>query len=86
MSGKVVEFPRKLEWKHVDCWYGHVQGTQLHAKVEENLEGTSYNWAIWNGQILLAAGSDPNKEVAMDAARTALEKGVVVIRPIPPAG
>lgn len=86
MSGKVVEFPRKLEWQHVECWYGRVKGTQLHAKVEGNLEDTGYNWAIWNGPMLLAAGSEVKKEVAMEAAKAALENGVVVVRPIPPAG
>jgi hypothetical protein len=83
MSGKVVEFPRKLEWQHVDCWYGSVKGTQLHAKVEGTFDGTSYNWAIWNGQMLLEAGSKDDKDDAMEAAKAALEKGVVVVRPIP---
>lgn len=86
MSGKVVEFPRRLEWQHVECWYGRVKGTQLHAKVEGNLEDTGYNWAIWNGPMLLAAGSEVDKEVAMAAAKTALENGVVVIHLVPPTG
>jgi hypothetical protein len=84
MTGKLVEFPRKLEWRHADCWYGRVAGTNLYAKVEENLHDTGgYNWFAWNGPVTLGSGHDESMEVARDKAKEMMETSVVVIHPLP---
>lgn len=83
MTGKLVEFPRKLEWKHVDCWYGRVIGTMLYAKVEESLDGQGYNWFAWNGPMTLGSGSKETMELAQEEAKNVMEASVMVIRPLP---
>lgn len=83
MAGRLIEFPRKLEWRHVDCWYGRVAGTMLYAKVEESLDGKGYNWFAWNGPMTLGSGNNKSMAVAQEEAKTAMETSVVVIRPLP---
>lgn len=83
MTGQLVEFPRKLEWKHVDCWYGRVTGTLLYAKVEESSDGMGYNWFAWNGPVTLGSGNEGSMELAQDKAKKTMETSVVVIHPLP---
>ena len=83
MSGKLVEFPRKLIWKHVDTWYGHVAGTAMYTKVEQKLEGEGFNWGAWNGPMLIQAGEADSVELAQSAAKKAMEDGIIIIRALP---
>lgn len=83
MSGKLIELPRRLEWKPVETWIGKVRGTDMCTQVSEKLEGEGFNWAAWNGRILVSAGESPTMLEARKAAEEALESGVVVVRPLP---
>lgn len=83
MSGQLLEFPRKLEWKCVACWYGRVAGTSLYAKVEESLDGNGYNWFAWNGPVTLGSGKQCSMELAQGEAKKVMEASIVIIRPLP---
>ena len=83
MSGKLVEFPRKLDWKHVDCWYGRVAGTLLYAKVEESTDGNGFNWFAWNGPVTLGSGNEEKLDTALNAAKASMESSIVVVHPLP---
>lgn len=82
MAGKLVEFPRRLEWAALPCWVGVVKGTQLLAKVEQAVDGNQYQWAAWNAGAPLGVGLKPTLDEAMDAAKAAMEQ-VVVVRELP---
>lgn len=81
--GNLIEFPRKLEWQPVEAWFGRVANTQLMAKVERNLAGNAYSWFAWNGTALIDMGTADSQEGAKEAARTAMEKGTLVVRIAP---
>ena len=83
MSGKLVEFPRRLEWQHTDCWYGKVKGTNLHAKVETGFYDGGFSWLAWDDRVLIGSGMEADDKSAMEKAKEALENGVVVVRPMP---
>ncbi len=83
MTGKLVEFPRKLEWSELPCWVGFVKGTQLLAKVERAVDGDKFQWAAWNAGALIGVGLVATKEEGQEAARRAMEAGVLVLRPLP---
>jgi hypothetical protein len=83
MPGKLIELPRRLEWKHVETWVGRVKGTDMCTKVSEKLEGEGFWWESWSGCALVNAGEAPNMLAARKAAEEALESGVVVVRPLP---
>jgi hypothetical protein len=70
--GKVVSFPRKLEWRSIDAWEGTVRGTQLLARVVQR--GECFHWAALNRGIPVGQGMKPSLEEAKDAAKNALEK------------
>jgi hypothetical protein len=83
MSGKLIELPRRLEWKPIETWIGRVKGTGLCTKVSEKLEGAGFVWEAWSGCSLVAAGEAPDMLAGRKAAEEALESGVVVVRPLP---
>lgn len=78
--GKVVEFPRKLEWEPVEAWCAHVPGTQLKAKVEKSASAESYTWYAWSGVALVAMGSASSLEEGKASAKTAFEVNTLVVR------
>lgn len=80
---KVVEFPKKLEWEPQEAWVGRVSGTRLVLKVEPTLVGSGFNWSVWNGPALVGYGSSSDAERAKEEAKEALERGVLVVRPLP---
>lgn len=82
MAGKLIEFPRKLEWSELPCWVGFVKGTTLLAKVERAVDGDQFQWAAWNAGSLLDIGLVPTLEAGQEAARRAMESSVLVIRPL----
>lgn len=87
MAGKLIEFPRRLEWVELPLWVGRVKGTELLAKVEKAVDGPAYQWGAWNGSAPLGSGLEPTAERAQEAARKALETAVLVVRPLaPPRG
>jgi hypothetical protein len=86
MTGKLIEFPRRLEWTETPCWVGRVKGTMLLAKVEKAVDGPAYQWGAWNGTAPLGAGLKETEEAAKEAARQALEAAVLVIRPLDQQG
>lgn len=86
MTGKLIEFPRKIEWSETPCWVGRVKGTQLLAKVEKAVDGPAYQWGAWNGAAPLGVGLKETPEKAMEAATKALEAAVVVVRPLEQKG
>lgn len=87
MAGKLIEFPRRLEWVELPLWVGRVKGTELLAKVEKAVDGPAYQWAAWNAGVPLGVGLEGSVEAAKDAAKKALEEAVVVVRPLaPPRG
>ncbi len=83
MAGKLIEFPKKLEWTETPCWVGRVKGTKLLAKVERAVDGTAYQWGAWDAGAPLGIGLEATQELAQEAARRALEASVMVIRPLP---
>lgn len=84
--GKVVEFPRKLEWQPVEAWVGTVPNTSLSAKVEKAKDGVVYTWFAWNGPMVVAAGTAVDLDTGKEAARRALEQNSFVIRMNPLTG
>lgn len=78
--GKVVEFPRKLEWQQLESWLGRVPNTNLIAKVESQVAEGTFSWYAWNGTFLLAMGSAKSLEEGKEAAKAALEQGALVAR------
>lgn len=85
VAGKVIDFPRKLEWTPIETWIGRVQGTALCTKVSQKLEGVGFFWESWNGHVLVQAGEAGSMEEARTAAEKALEGNVLVVRPLPPS-
>ncbi len=83
MTGKLIEFPRKLEWKSVETWIGTVAGTLLLAKVEEVLGQAHVQWSTYNGPIIVNSGVASTMEEGKKAAKEALETGVLVMRVLP---
>jgi hypothetical protein len=83
MAGKLIELPRRLEWKPVETWSGKVKGTLLWTQVVAKDAG--YQWFAWNGPIMVDSGEAPSSEKAMQDAEKALETGVLVIRTLPSA-
>lgn len=86
MAGKLIEFPKKLEWVELPLWVGRVKGTQLLAKVEKAVDGPAYQWAAWNAGAPLGVGLEGSMEKAQEAARAALEAAVLVVRTLPQKG
>lgn len=86
MAGKLVELPRKLVWKPIECWIGQVAGTQLLARVEASADGNGYQWIAVNGKALVGTGVSVDLEQAKDLARKAMTEGAVVIRTLPMQG
>lgn len=86
MAGKLVEFPRRLEWTETPCWVGRVKGTQLLAKVEKAVDGPAYQWGAWNAAAPIGIGLEATEEAAKEAARRALEEAVLIVRPMPQNG
>lgn len=83
MAGKLIEFPKKLEWVELPLWVGRVKGTELLAKVEQAVDGAAYQWSAWNAGVHLGVGLEPSVELAMERAKSALEEAVVVVRALP---
>ena len=86
MSGKLIEFPKKLEWVELPLWVGRVKGTQLLAKVEKAVDGPAYQWAAWNAGAPLGVGLEASVEVAKNKAKEAMEAAVLVMRELPQNG
>ena len=84
MAGKLIEFPRHLEWQPVEIWTGKVRGTQLWAEVRPAAEG--FSWIAGNGGLPLAHGTAPTEAEGKSFALRALTEGAVVIRPLDGAG
>jgi hypothetical protein len=78
--GKVVEFPRKLEWQQLESWMGRVPNTNLITKVESQIVEGAFSWYAWNGTFLLAMGTAGSLEEGKEAAKAALEQGALVAR------
>jgi hypothetical protein len=83
VAGKLIEFPKKLEWVETPCWVGRVKGTQLLAKVEKAVDGPAFQWGAWNAGMPLGVGLESSVEKAKDAAKAALETSVLVMRALP---
>jgi hypothetical protein len=81
-TGKLIEFPRRLEWKHVDTYIGTIAGTSLHARVQSIPDGEGAKWEIWLGHSLISFGTAEDEDAGMEAARSSLEKSVLVARPV----
>lgn len=86
MSGKLIEFPKKLEWVELPLWVGRVKGTQLLAKVEKAVDGPAYQWAAWNAGVPLGVGLEASVETAKEKAKEAMEAAVLVVRELPLKG
>lgn len=86
VAGKLIEFPKRLEWVELPMWVGTVKGTQLLAKVEKAVDGEAYQWSCWNAGALLGQGLKATAKEAMDEAKAVLEAGVIVVRPLVPPG
>ena len=86
MAGKLVEFPKRLEWVELPLWVGRVKGTQLLAKVEKAVDGPAYQWAAWNAGAPLGVGLEASVGAAQEAAKAALEAAVLVVRALPQKG
>lgn len=86
VAGKLIEFPRRLEWVELPMWVGVVKGTLLLAKVERAVDGEAYQWSAWNAGALLGQGLRATVEEAMDEAKLVLERSMVVVRPLVPPG
>jgi hypothetical protein len=83
VAGKLVEFPRKLEWKWVDTCIGSVASTDLHARVE-GIPGHPkghVRWQAFKGALLLGFGEADDHDAGMEAARKCIEGSVMVVRP-----
>lgn len=76
---KVVDFPRKLEWRPLESWLGRVPNTHLIAKVESTLEEGNYAWYAWNGTFLVGMGAAKTLEQGQEAAKRAFETNALVI-------
>lgn len=77
--GKVVEFPRKLEWAPVEVHVGAVRGTKLAARVEKDLNGDGYVWAAMHGQVIIGHGREAGLEAAQEAVRKCFTEKVNVV-------
>lgn len=86
MAGRLIEFPKKLEWVELPFWVGRVKGTQLLAKVEKAVDGPAYQWAAWNAGVPLGVGLEASIELAKEKAKAAMEAAVVVVRELPQKG
>ena len=82
MAGKLIELPKKLEWRPVETWVGKVKGTCMWTQVVAKEDG-GYQWIAWSGPILVNSGDASSSGAAMEAAEKALETGVLVVRPLP---
>lgn len=83
--GDLVEFPKRLEWRPVDCWVGHVKNTKLVAKVEATQEletgvTVTYTWTAWANMALVGMGTATSLEGGKEAAKKSLEQSVLVVR------
>jgi hypothetical protein len=82
-GGKLIEFPRRLEWNKLEVYIGRVKGTMLYARVESDpQDGGRCKWKAFLGEALVDAGEADTPDEGMEAARAALEGGVVVVRPL----
>jgi hypothetical protein len=78
-KGKLIEFPRKLEWNEVVCYVGKVKGTELHTRVEIHPDGTK-RWQAWDRAFLVGCGDCDDLEDGQEKAKKALEDKCVVVR------
>jgi len=85
MAGKLIELPKRLEWKPVETWVGKVAGTPMWTQVTSK-EGGGYQWLAWSGPMLVNSGEAKTSGEAMKAAEEALETGVLVVHPLPQRG
>ena len=79
MMGDVVSLPKRLVWEPLEHWVGHVTGTNLRAEVQREKGGTHWVWRAWNASILVNTGVADDLEQGKEFAKSALEKGVVVV-------
>lgn len=77
--GKVVEFPRKLEWSPIEVHVGAIRGTQLVARIEKDLNGGGYVWAAMHGQVVIGHGQEDDLEAAKEAVRTCFTEKVNIV-------
>lgn len=75
--GDVVSLPKRLLWESHEYWVGHVTGTALRAEVQHAPIG--WVWRAWNASALISTGIANDLEQGKEFAKTALEKGVVVV-------
>jgi hypothetical protein len=82
-SGKLIEFPRKVEWEQIHGWMAHVPGHPgLVAQVI--WRNNRYSWrTFFQGIPLGPGGSDEDPDKAKEAALRNLEENTMVIRPLP---
>lgn len=83
MNGKLVEFPRRLEWTAATCWVGRVKGSNIVARVEQVLDGPEFQWFAWHNGVVLGGGLATSLEEGQSLAKEAIEKQIVVVRVLP---
>jgi len=84
-GGKLIEFPRRLEWKQVETFIGKVANMDIHARVE-GIPGHPkghVRWQAFKGAMLVGFGEAKDHNEGMEAARLCLENKIVVLRPLP---
>lgn len=81
-SGKLIEFPRKVEWEQIHGWVASVPG---HPGITIHViwKGSRYWWQVFIQGVPHDSGSDEDPDKAKDAALRSVERSVLVIRPLP---
>lgn len=90
--GKLIEFPRKLEWTNVPSMFGEVKELRMCARVDYIEQKKEFVWVAWHkhpassslyptGAVIIARGRTDSMEDAMEEVKEALEK-VPIIRPV----
>lgn len=80
-SGKLIEFPRKVDWEQIHGWLAHVPGHPgLVAQVI--WRNNRYWWQTFFRGLPVDNGSDEDSDKAKDAALRSLENNMMVIRPL----
>lgn len=77
--GDVVSLPKRLQWSPLEYWVGRVSGTNLRAEVQRAQGGEHWVWRAWNASTLVNTGLADDLEQGKEFAKSALEKGVVVL-------
>jgi len=76
-NAKVIQLPRRLEWRRVDCYVAKVPKTGMHGRVEVEVDGKGRWWAF-DKQFCIGSGQCDGVEDGTTKAKETFERCLVV--------